>query len=447
MACAKVLISIPDLSQVVKYKANYSETISDLITNVLATFDLPNSNAEFFLFGLSSAFEEIPKTETCSIFFRKQYDSLYLLTNSSKLIQVIFEDKSSSLAVGMNLQIYRLIELAIECLKLPYDRKKYVAYNPQTNSIYPLDHSFNTPMIILKSFDLTLNPILFTSSKFAYDSSSPSYPVVSFSKNIINHPFFALTSSIKMKKQSSYILCELTQTTVESFFESIRTTSNLQQFTTCELVSLLFLLLSYNGTEYISEQLHSAIINNLRNQTQVNKMRLIHAIVALLPLTTHCMLLEVCQCFSTACHDVTVIGLLTNVLFPVAIDRTIEEEFTLFLLVFQNWLFRIPMRPGISVVVTGDEKRVLIKDSSKSPNKYYGLEGEIKGEINEKSCTEANFPIESDLKLFFSSKHFENNNTDKAESKEITQLNDLFDKIGELSLQKEKLTNRIENQI
>lgn len=431
---AQVIVSIPSLCQTVRQRVNLESTVAEFIKSILASVDVEPS-PDFHLFGINSSYYEIHPDDSCMVFIRNQFDSLKLLTSNTKCVHVVYEDRRTLIALEKDSDMEKLISLAISCLKLPYDEKMYIPYNPFNNSIYPLDLTFNFNLVLLKSFDNINNPLLFNFSQFTYESAIMCYPVAGISKKILSPVLSKLLSCIKIKKQKEYKITKLSSNVVNSFFDKAMNNGNLDEFSIDEFVSILFLILSYS--EYIHEDIHKSIILRLKNQTPSNKLEIISIIILLLPLSTHCLLFEICQCFATACFDQNIIELLANILFPSSIDRKIEEEFCSYLLVFQNWLFRLPARPGKSICISNNELLICIVKNGE--NEYFTVQGKL---ITKPDKIKSYFwnPVDLSLTNYFNSTLIDQ---DYFDTKELTKLNNSIKEIEELNKKKEMLLEEL----
>lgn len=418
-----ILINAPRLCKSMNMNVKNDERIFDLIYRIVNNAGLIETNT-YKLYGLSDNFVEIPSENLCSSLFLTSYDSLYLFGKAEEYLvisSVYYDTKKTIITTDMHSESSRLVSMAVKCLKISIDGAFYVLYNPNKYEIYPLDEALvNDDEIednlsqeesgkilqlrfVLKQFCIFISQFVFCPTPVNSDPSED--------KNIENPPWMDLISKdslsisnineyfipptfkkllskvnkqIKANIQNSkepLTLSKLDFQKVDSIISNYDNENCIDSLTNEETNSLLFYLLSMHKKSYISESLHQKIIQVMKSsiiqknsdeeeeedsESNIELFYNISALLALMPLCTQCILLELCKCFELIPSNKSVIQLVTRSMIPnsASIDQKVEENFFAFILLYYEFLFDVP-NPN-HVLMQEKSGKLIIKPKSES---------------------------------------------------------------------------------
>lgn len=411
-----ILINAPRLCKSMNMNVKNDERVFDLIYRIVNNAGLIETN-QYKLYGLSDNFVEIPSESLCSSLFLTSYDSLYLFGKAEEFLvisSVYFDTRKTIITTDMHSESSRLVSMAVKCLKVSIDSTYYVLYNPNKYEIYPFDEALvNDDEIdenpsqeetgkqlhlrfVLKQFCFFISQFIFCPTSINSDKnienppwldliSKDSLSILNINEYFIPPTFRKLLSKvhnqIKTNIQNSkepLTLTKLDSHKVSSIINNYDNENCIDSLTSEEANSLLFYLLSMFKKPYISESLHQKIIQIMKSskskrksteENEENDIEIfykINAILALMPLCTQCIILELCKCFEPISTNQSVIQLITRSMIPnsVSINQKSEEKFFAFILIYFEFLYDLP-NPN-HILLQSKSGKLLIKAKSDS---------------------------------------------------------------------------------
>ena len=170
--------------------------------------------------------------------------------------------------------------------------------NPFNYTIEPVDTPTGLDLLILKPFYIHEREMIFQTTSIPTAPTITSLPFVSMSKILFISQFKSLLTTLKSQHCNISIL-DLHQDVLEKLFFSFESNTGLSSMSADEQVTLLFTILASLSEPLLPPaiaQMAKQIVQ-LDNETEVFK--LIYCLLCMLPVTSHCILLELCQSITT----------------------------------------------------------------------------------------------------------------------------------------------------
>lgn len=361
-----VAVTVPRLCKQVSLAVRQDEHIGDLIYRVVSELKLRETQ-KYRLFGMGRGFTEIAPQEKCSILFSSFYDNLYLIEGAIKIVTAVYEDKCVKIAAGEFTPICHVIRLAIETMCLPYENDvMYVGYDPESDAILAMDCQVKCDFVVLKRLKMDDSKFLFSPSTFTGDDRVPIMRLPTLSKQLLAPPVKLLLSKVKTQRTAQLELAKLDSDRMKELLTSVVNGGELKDTTVGEQNALLFAMLMQKKEQFIPVKLHQMIVRAMAKQSDVEIFRQVQLAIDLLPLHTHIVVLELCQCFTSqnlAMHKNILEQLLTKILFKNSMDQAAELKFVSFLTVFTPWLLKFPARPSRKLRVHGHKLIIFDNDN------------------------------------------------------------------------------------
>lgn len=393
-----VIINIPHLCKSVNMMVDFNATIGDFIDKILGQVGIKEKE-NYKLFAVSGNFLELPSEALCSSFFFKFYDSLLLLgKNDIQIIttSIYYEDKKTSVSIEGSSEISYLVSLVTRLLRLPISQTYYLMFNPITNEFYPLDSpiSANSSIpdfqnkYILKPFSLFTSPYLFSPMKVNENDQEQQYSsFISHELLSLQHlqlrfippTFRAILNSVhqyvnlhKDDPENYLTLSLLDKKKMESIMTNYDDEHCFECLSDTEKNSFLFYLLSSYQQSYITNNMANSIIRIFTSsENHVDVFYKVSALIALLPVCSQCILLELCRCFSPISTKHDVAQLISRCFVPEVKSKDLIEFFR-FVLVFYEFLFHLGTTNKLCVSKETNELCLMTND-----NRVITLNGQI----------------------------------------------------------------------
>ncbi|OHT15781.1 hypothetical protein TRFO_13769 [Tritrichomonas foetus] len=441
---AHVTINIPRICKTMYMKVRHDERIFDLIYRVINSTGLKETNS-YRLFGSSENFVQIPSEELCSCLFFTSYDTLYLLTKEPRVISVIYENRKSTIAFDNDAESSELVTHAIRCLGLPLDEMIFVLFDPIKNVVYPLDIPVQTDFLVLRPFTSITSQFLFNPSACNIEASSSSFHILTFSKQILSPLLKSLLlkihTHIKRDKAETFTLCELSQTKVEEIFQNYSKEDILDDLSDEEDISLLFFILSMHRKSYIPIEIHKMIAAFMHSKNDTEKYNFLYVVISLIPLCSQCLIIELCNCFHLMYSNTDLIQILAKIIFPNSQNQKSEESFITFLLLFHQWVLRLPK--SNKKLKLYHKKLVIIEDVNPKVGKSIRGDVQIENE-DELKDFEFNPEIIPILEKLMCKKDDLKEDHDVAK---FNEMNKKLEKMSKLNLKKKQLIAKLQEKL
>ena len=372
-----IYVSIPQFSKVVDIDVEPSDTIQTVIDKILALHNIQD-HTNWTLFTFGHDFIALDPTEQCKLLLFSKIETLILQQISNfKQISVFCNGEMTKIPYCNSQPISSVMPILLRIFDLPQEDFIYFFMNPFNYTIEPIDSPTNSETIILKPFSLNELELIFSSNcQFPPSPTIPSLPFVSSSKILFNPQFKSFMTTLK-NQHGVINIVELEQSILEKLLTSFDSNPEIGNISTDQQVTLLFTILTSLPLPLLPENLAKLATDIVQKDDQVEMFYLIYCLICMLSVSSHCILLELCQSisiyFPSSPSQELIVQIFHQLLFKHEFSDPNEIKFARFVAIFGNALMHLPGIKNIYVyenkigVFNNNEKTMFLLDGSVIP--------------------------------------------------------------------------------
>lgn len=287
-----VLIQIPQVCKTLQLQLKFTERVTDLIYRALGKIGILEMK-DYHLFGQNKNYLEIPLNSSCRDFFLEQYDNLFLIRGDPFLVEVYYESTCCQVSVFQTTTYYDIITNALNCLRLSDVAENFVAFNASLERIERLDKPVSTTTIILRSHNFFGKGYVFSTNK-ELGSSQNEFNMILVSKMTNPISLRTLFTQLRKNRSRKFEIAPISETKIQQLVQEFQSPVGTEHYELSDLCCCLFLFIRLSGKPLISEELIVMGIDLLKEDDFVFR---IQGWLNLLPLSTHSLIIEICQSF------------------------------------------------------------------------------------------------------------------------------------------------------
>lgn len=382
----KLTIKVSKTLKIIRVYIDPKQTVGSLINQIVTDNKLPEDTHGYHLYGLGHDFLEILPEENCASFYVKRYEELHLQAAICEVITCYYDNTFVKISYPMDATVSSFIPIALKCLNLSQDAALFGITDPKTNSLIPSNMAPSNVVLSLRTFDFSTINYVFSPAMVNIDKDATLITMPSLSQLLISNGFKTLLKLIKKYRKGDDVkLLPLPDDKrLILVLEKLNLgNANINDYSS--LLTILFYIISTNTKPYFSTNLQKTLKNFMERRSHAFKLYSIIALIELMPITTNCILLEVCKCFNIVSNVKTrsmISRLLAEIFFTEKeISMEMRTQFFHYILLFQDWIFRLPEKDDKKLFYSG-EILAVFDDFS---NKYYTVDGELPEDAKRKN--------------------------------------------------------------
>ena len=359
-------VRIPTLCRVVEHDANSSETLNDVKARILSSFNvLESSGWNFFMQGKD--FIQLDGELECSKIAFIHTEMLYLHHFYSKQITVFYNGIRASVAIEIGAPLSSICQTVCTLFQIKDDEQLFFM-NPLTYGIEAFDVPPQCNLLILKTFNLGDRELIFQTNTFPEQITNTSIQLVS--KILLIAQFKTFITTLKIQK-CDFKFMQLSEERVQELYTQLINKSMEHIMDPLEIITFLFTVLASFEEPLIPKELANLAKDIGKIKDQKNAFKQMYIIFSMLPMSSHCILLELSQAITQSYYDSRIKEELVDVMHEILFNESASKGstdlvFTKMFLNFGPYLMNFPGTKNLRSI--GDTIAVVVNDEVYSIN-------------------------------------------------------------------------------
>ena len=365
-------IRIPTLCRTVEVDSNPGETLDEIKSRLLSSFSILDPE-DWNFFAMGENYVQLSGSLECNKIAFIHAEMLFLSKLETRPITIFYYGKAKEIAIGLDSPLSSICPILISMFHIS-DEESYFFMDPITYTIQPMDLPTEATSLVFKPFELKDRSYLFRTDGFPEKMKNTSLMLVS--KVLLKSPIKTLITNLKLQKCELNIL-DISEDKITRVYDSFasNTTPNLSPD---ESSTMLFTLMTAFEVPLLPKELHKYVkeICSLKNQSEIFKK--LYILLTFLPMSSHCLLLELCQAISPSIFEAVsqdeIFTIMHEILFkhPLNQDNGYELFFVRFLLYFGQYLMHAANLSNLKKV---QGNRLAISGNKEGTPVFYSVYG------------------------------------------------------------------------
>ena len=365
-------IRMPTIIRSVEVDSNPGETLNEIKSRLLSSFGILDPD-DWNFFAIGENYVQLDGNMECNKIAFIHAEMLYLYPLETRPITILYNGKAKDIAIGLGSPLSSICPTLIQLFHIS-DEESFFFMDPVDYKIEPIDQPTDAPALVFKPFELSDRSFLFRTDKFPANMVNSSLPLVSKVLFVSNIKTFI--TNLKLQ-ECNFPVTEMSEDKLTQVYDAFLAKSA-PSLTPEESSNILFTILCAFENPLIPKDLlpYIAKLVNVKNQCEVFKN--VYILLAFLPMSSHCILLELCQALSPSIFqspsEKSITAIMHHILFKneSIIDREAEMFFTKFFLYYGPYLMHVGNFQHLRII---NKEKLALTSNKNGQNILYSLSG------------------------------------------------------------------------
>ena len=373
-------IRMPTIIRSVEVDSNPGETLNEIKSRLLSSFGILDPE-DWNFFAIGENYVQLDGNLECNKIAFIRAEMLFLYPLQTRPITIFYNGRAKDVAIGLNSPLSSICPTLISLFHIS-DEESFFFMDPIDYKIESIDQPTEATALVFKPFELSDRSFLFRTDKFPDNMVNSTLQLVS--KVLIVSNIKTFITNLKLQK-CNFPVTEISEETLTQVYDSFLTKS-VPSLSPEESSNILFTILCAFENPLIPQDLFPYVSKLYHTKNQCEIFKIMYILLTFLPMSSHCLLLELCQALSSNIYnspsEKSITLIMHHILFKPesSFDKDAELFFVKFFLYFGPYLMHVGNFQNLKVI---DGERLAILSTKDNQKIMYSMNGNEKIESAE----------------------------------------------------------------